>query len=123
MSTGLCSLQQILYHIDGTYSFVDHDMVMRYHWGLGVGHAYTHGQGISNEILQNQTSERDEHDKQGNDQCEDVHYSILDLLENSEDEATLDQNVNNDGSNFGSESVDSSLDDNFEDYDILDYQN
>ena len=22
--------------------FVDHDMLMRYHWGLGVGHAYSH---------------------------------------------------------------------------------
>ena len=23
-------------------SFVDRDMFMRYHWGLGVGHTYTH---------------------------------------------------------------------------------
>ena len=23
-------------------SFVDRDMVMRYHWGLGVGHVYSH---------------------------------------------------------------------------------
>jgi hypothetical protein len=23
--------------------FVDRDMVMRYHWGLGVGHIYSHG--------------------------------------------------------------------------------
>jgi len=25
--------------------FVDRDMVMRYHWGLGVGHSYAHKQG------------------------------------------------------------------------------
>ena len=24
-------------------SFVDRDMLMRYHWGLGVGHTYAHG--------------------------------------------------------------------------------
>jgi hypothetical protein len=24
------------------YSFVDRDMMMRYHWGLGVGHTYAH---------------------------------------------------------------------------------
>lgn len=23
--------------------FLDRDMVMRYHWGLGVGHVYSHG--------------------------------------------------------------------------------
>ena len=23
-------------------SFVDHDMLMRYHWGLGIGHQYAH---------------------------------------------------------------------------------
>ena len=26
------------------YRFVNHDMIMRYHWGLAVGHVYTHGQ-------------------------------------------------------------------------------
>jgi hypothetical protein len=26
------------------YRFVDRDMIMRYHWGLAVGHVYTHGQ-------------------------------------------------------------------------------
>jgi hypothetical protein len=25
------------------FRFVDRDMVMRYHWGLAVGHVYTHG--------------------------------------------------------------------------------
>ena len=27
--------------------FVDRDMTMRYHWGLAVGHTYTHGQTAS----------------------------------------------------------------------------
>ncbi|KIM57875.1 hypothetical protein SCLCIDRAFT_98436, partial [Scleroderma citrinum Foug A] len=27
------------YHVN---QFVDHNMLMRYHWGLGVGHAYAH---------------------------------------------------------------------------------
>jgi hypothetical protein len=26
------------------FRFVDRDMLMRYHWGLGVGHIYSHGQ-------------------------------------------------------------------------------
>ena len=30
------------------FSFVDRDMVMRFHWGLGVGHAYTHQQLCTN---------------------------------------------------------------------------
>jgi hypothetical protein len=25
--------------------FADRDMVMRYHWGLGIGHVYSHGRG------------------------------------------------------------------------------
>ena len=25
------------------HSFADRDMAMRYHWGLGIGHAYSHG--------------------------------------------------------------------------------
>jgi|ERR1700722_1837797 len=25
------------------YRFLDRDMVMRYHWGVAVGHLYTHG--------------------------------------------------------------------------------
>jgi len=24
------------------FSFVDHDMLMRYYWGFGVGHAYAY---------------------------------------------------------------------------------
>jgi len=27
------------------HRFVDRDMVMRYHWGLGVGHVYSHHSG------------------------------------------------------------------------------
>jgi hypothetical protein len=28
------------------FRFVDRDMVMRYHWGMGVGHVYSHGQAV-----------------------------------------------------------------------------
>ena len=101
-------------------------MVMRYHWGLGVGHIYAHSQGIGNDIAQNQTSKRDGHDRVANDQNEDVHDSFPDLSDNGEDEEALDQDVDNDlhrGTDSGSESSDSSLDDDFKDYDDLDYQN
>ena len=27
-------------------SFVDRDMFMRYHWGLGIGHSYTHSRKV-----------------------------------------------------------------------------
>jgi hypothetical protein len=33
-----------LIDIDPPNRFVDRDMLMRYHWGLGVGHVYSHGQ-------------------------------------------------------------------------------
>lgn len=29
-------------YLTESYRFVDRDMVMRYHWGLGVGHLYSH---------------------------------------------------------------------------------
>ena len=29
-----------------TYSFADRDMLMRYHWGLGISHTYSHGNGL-----------------------------------------------------------------------------
>ena len=81
-------------------------MVMQYHWGLGVGHAYAHGQGIGNETVQNQTSERDGHDTVENDWNEDIHDSFPNLSDNGEDEEALDRDVDNDlhgGSEFGSE--------------------
>ena len=101
-------------------------MVMQYHWGLGVGHTYVHSQGIGNEIAQNQTSERDGDDRVANDWNEDVHDSFPDLSDNGEDEEASDQDIDNDhhrGSASGSESSDSSLDNDFKDYDALDYQN
>lgn len=33
-----------LIRINLSNRFVDRDMLMRYHWGLGVGHVYSHGQ-------------------------------------------------------------------------------
>ena len=91
-------------------------MVMQYHWGLGVGHIYAHGQGIGSEILQNQTSEWDEHDREADDWNEDIHYFFPNLSDNSKDEG---------GTDSGSESADSSWDDednDSKDCNTLDYQ-
>jgi hypothetical protein len=32
-----------MFNLPADNSFVDRDMIMRYHWGLAVGHLYTHG--------------------------------------------------------------------------------
>ncbi|KAF9230744.1 hypothetical protein BU15DRAFT_83245 [Melanogaster broomeanus] len=40
--------------------FVDRDMVMRYHWGLGVGHTYTHGNSeLFNSLIPTSISQAD----------------------------------------------------------------
>lgn len=36
----LCNTQKVSFPL----RFVDRDMVMRYHWGLGIGHVYAHVQ-------------------------------------------------------------------------------
>ena len=87
--------------------FVDRDMVMQYHWGLGVGHVYADRQSNST-IPQNE----------GED-----HYSFSDTSEESsgdEDEGDLDLDLVDDwGADSGSfESIDNDIDD-----DILNYQN
>ena len=100
-------------------SFVDRDMVMRYHWGLGVGHTYAYGRGVDNE-----TNDGDERDPAANNHNKDIHHTVPDASdsdENSEDEEHLVRDVENDG---GSDSESrESVDDGIEDYDILDYQN
>ncbi|KIM50226.1 hypothetical protein SCLCIDRAFT_34507 [Scleroderma citrinum Foug A] len=121
-----CAQDASDWHFYYVNRFVDRDMVMQYHWGLGVGHAYAHGQGIGNETVQNQTSKRDGHDTVENDWNEDVHDSFPELSDNGKDEEASDWDIDNDlhgGSEFGSGSSDSSSDDDFEDYDALDYQN
>jgi len=39
------------YFLTRFLSFVDHDMLMRFHWGLGVGHVYTHQQLCTNKAM------------------------------------------------------------------------
>ena len=46
---------------------MDRDMVMRYHWGLGVGHVYSHSHGAGNRIIQNQTA-GGEHEQEADEQ-------------------------------------------------------
>jgi len=100
-------------------SFVDRDMVMRYHWGLGVGHTYAYGRGVDNE-----TNDGDERDPAANNRNKDIHHTFPDASdsdENGEDEEHSVRDVENDG---GSDSESrESVDDGIEDYDILDYQN
>jgi hypothetical protein len=45
----------------GIVSFVDRDMMMRYHWGQGVGHTYCRGSNIAarNSLLQIEQPEDD----------------------------------------------------------------
>ena len=88
-------------------SFVDRDMVMRYHWGLGVGHTHAHSQGPSKGSPQNQEDR----------------YSFSDASkESSGDEDGEDSDLGPiddwDGSDSGSfDFMGSDVDD-----DILDYQ-
>ena len=55
-SIGMCS-RSIFFLNEPKYqlsSFVDRDMLMRYHWGLGVGHAYAYNNTeLPEEILHN----------------------------------------------------------------------
>ena len=100
-------------------------MVMRYRWGLGVGHVYSHSGGAGNGVLQNQTTESGEHERKANEQVEDDgegeslapdfdddnhEGSDSDSLESSDD-------VNHEGCD--SDSIESLGDDD----DIMDYQN
>ncbi|KIJ10243.1 hypothetical protein PAXINDRAFT_86346, partial [Paxillus involutus ATCC 200175] len=36
------SLDDVIFYSHPTQRFVDRDMLLRYHWGLGVGHTYSH---------------------------------------------------------------------------------
>ena len=106
-------------------SFVDCDMVMRYHWGLGVGHMYAHGHEVDNEVPQNETNDGDERDHAANSHNEDIHYTFpyaSDSDENGKDEQHSVQDIENDGGGSDSESGEL-VDDDVEDYDNLDYQN
>ena len=98
-------------------------MVMRYHWGLGVGHVYAHGQGIGHRITQEPTGEGGEHDPAANKCDEDVCYSphASDVDENGEDEC-LDQAIGGDSHEESESESERSVDDDIEDYDTLDYE-
>ena len=88
--------------------FVDRDMVMRYHWGLGVGHVYTHNQRVEAGIPRDQEIERGE---QVNNQDEDDHHSL----------ETGEINLLDERSDSDSESAEST--DNDAEDDIFDYEN
>ena len=66
-------------------SFVDRDMVMRYHWGLGVGHVYSHSDCTGNGIIQNQTADG-EHEQEADEQDEGVYCSTSDTRGGGEEE-------------------------------------
>ena len=101
--------------------FVDCDMFMRYHWGLGVGHVYTHNQSDKGRIPRVQDIERDE---QENNQDEDDHHSLSDSSEiraMSEAEEVRGLGHFDEQSESDSESTEST--DNDADDDILNYEN
>ena len=101
--------------------FVDRDMVMRYHWGLGVGHVYAHNRRVEIGIPRDRDIERDE---QANNQGEDDHYSLSDSSETgeiSEAEEVRGLDLCDEQSDIDSESAEST-DENAED-DVLDYEN
>ena len=105
-------------------SFVDRDMVMRYHWGLGVGHTYAHE--VDNEGTQSETNGGDELD-QAADSCSGaIHYTFPDVSDNDESDKDKEHpvaDVGSDGGGSDSESVGSVDDSDIENYDTLDYQN
>ena len=91
-------------------------MVMCYHWGLGVGHVYSHSHGAGNRIIQNQTA-GGEHEQEADEQG--AYCSTSDTQGGGEGEILapdLDDN-HYEGSDSGSTE---SLDDVD---DIMDYQN
>lgn len=50
----------LLLNISNLLSFVDRDMLMRYHWGLAVGHVYTHGSQTTPNAPRSQSQPQDE---------------------------------------------------------------
>ena len=105
-------------------SFVDHDMVMRYHWGLGVGHTYAH-EG-DNEGPRNETNSRDEQDQAAESCSGAIRYTVPDVSdidESDEDEGHPVADVESDSGGSDSESVGSVDNSDIENYDTLDYQN
>ena len=101
--------------------FVDRDMVMQYHWGLGVGHVYAHNRRVEIGIPRDRDLERDE---QANNQDEDDHHSLSDSLETGEiskAEEVRGLDLFDEQSNMDSESAESA-DEDAED-DVLDYKN
>lgn len=49
-----------------TSRFADRDMIMRYHWGLGIGHKYSHGRDTNSQ--QNSTTASDDNSDQEEDE-------------------------------------------------------
>ncbi|RXW14870.1 hypothetical protein EST38_g10985 [Candolleomyces aberdarensis] len=47
--------------------FVDRDMIMRYHWGLGVGHRYSHNHAPASNLVDDDTSAVDDHESGDSD--------------------------------------------------------
>lgn len=98
-------------------------MVMRYHWGLGVGHTYAHG--VDNEAPQNEVNGKDERDQATNSQNGVIHYTFPDVSDDDESGKDEEHSVGDMESDGGGSDLDSvaSVDDDVEDHDTWDYQN
>jgi hypothetical protein len=65
--------------------FVDRDMLVRYHWGLGVGHSYAHGT-----VKLSRPQDATEQDRISDDEFEDNSYVV------SNDEGEGDESASDD---------------------------
>jgi hypothetical protein len=97
---------------DQIYSFVDRDMMMRYHFGLGVGHIYAHGLVYSGSQPQNEI------EPNTNDNNEE--YGLMDAAgEAVEDDANRDTNIP-EGEDSNEGCLDPNTNDNDEECGLMD---
>jgi len=71
------------------HRFVDHNMIMRYHWGLAIGHTYMHGY---LQVSTSGSSERVSHREDEDMDDADGHTTIAE----NEEEATFVTDLEND---------------------------
>ena len=93
--------------------FVDRDMLMRYHWGLGIGHAYSHTAFSTNSqpcsTPQQSRSNRDDTENYrlccANDEGENLTFAGMQTEEDSELEFEPDDSESSIESQSDSESI------------------
>jgi hypothetical protein len=94
----ICATPNVIIHLIAR--FVDRDMVMRYHWGLGVGHTYAY-----QKTTLPPTPDEDQHEELHSDASEDLPNDNEENTgsDNDEDE-DLSENMSDDDENDQSQS-------------------